>query len=140
MLSRTFDAGLLNALVNHPVIRPEMGGSGDIDLTAAVAMPRNVFLLGEHGAFTLSWSAPHTYEAHAMVLPSGRGRWALSAAADGIAYMAARGAQRIWARAHPNARNVALFLQMIGLKPCGSLPCDLGNGPVDYLIFDRSPL
>lgn len=70
------DAAHLNALVNHPSVRPTCGGDGksQLDLTPVLANKKNHVFAWDHGAFLFVWTAPQTYEVHAMILPEGRGR------------------------------------------------------------------
>lgn len=66
----------INAIVNHPDVRPWIAdGVGVIDLTAQVADTRNVLLMGEHGGMMFLWAGPGIYECHTQVLPAYRGEW-----------------------------------------------------------------
>lgn len=136
-LVRTFDAARLNALANHPAIRPTCGGDGQsfIDLTAFVADPKNHAVSWDKGAFLFGWSAPQTYEVHIMVLPEGRGRAAYRMAALGIAYMLERGMERLWARIATEARGLRHYTASAGFTPCGSDTLDIGFGPVSYDLY-----
>lgn len=129
------DAKYINGFANHPEIRPHIGGSGELDLTAITKEP-NVALFGEHGGFCLSWTAPGTYEVHTLITPEGRGAWAFDWAARSIEYMALIGAEHIWTRVHPDARHTAIFTRKMGLKPCGTLLCDLGDGEREWRLFN----
>lgn len=135
---RTTDADAINALVNDPAIRPHVGGdvAQPVDLTAHVAHPANLFLLGEHGGFGLMWSAPGTMEVHTFVRPAGHGAWALAAARDMVRMAGEHGAVRLWTRVEPNARHVAAFARRSGMRPAGQLTCDLGAGPVLYDLME----
>lgn len=138
-MRRTFDAARVNYLVNHPAVRPFIGGDPEteLDLSAAVADEQNIFLDGEHGGFACCWSAPNTYEIHTFILPEGRGAWAMEFAAWGKAYLFKHGAKHIWTRVHPDARNVKAFTLRMGLIPAGYHTIDLGVGPVTYELFER---
>lgn len=138
MIERSFDAEIINALVNHPAIRPHVGGdpSVPIDLTAAVGNTDNYFLLGDHGGFACSWTAPKTYEIHTFVRPEGRGKWAYQLARAGRDYMEAIGATHLWTRVHPDAENVKRFTLAAGFKPAGSHTVDFGIGPQIYDLYD----
>lgn len=142
MIARSFDADRINELVNHPAIRPFVGGDIEtvLDLTNAVQDDANHFLTGEHGGFACTWSAPLTYEIHTFVLPEGRGRWAFEFARAGRNYMVGIGATHLWTRVHPDAANVRRFTLAAEFKPAGTHRIDLGGGPVIYDLFDwRSP-
>lgn len=139
MMQRTFDAARVNYLVNHPSIRPHVGGDPEapLDLTAAVNDHANVFLDGDHGGFACTWSAPSVFEVHTFILPEGRGAWAAGFAALGRAAMAEMyGAKHLWTRVHPEAANVRSFTLKAGLRPAGTRTFDLGAGPVAYELYD----
>ncbi len=74
---RATDAVRVNAVLNDYRVRPWVAdeGEGDLDVSAGVADPRNVFLLGEHGGCFFIWLQPGVYEVHTAVLPAGRGAW-----------------------------------------------------------------
>lgn len=135
MIRRIDDPAIINAFANHPDIRPHIGGAGILDLTVAVTEP-NVFLFGEHGGFCLSWSAPATYEVHTMIAPEGRGTWAFEAARQSIEFMAGLGADHLWTRVHPDARHTAIFTRKMGFRPCGTGVLNLGDGPVEWRLFN----
>lgn len=66
----------INALVNHPEVRPWVApGAGEIDVSAQVLNPNNILLMGEHGCCAFLKLLPGIYEVHTQVLPSGRGAW-----------------------------------------------------------------
>jgi hypothetical protein len=136
-LSRTFDVERLNALANHPDIRPTCGGDGKsfIDLGPFLADELNHAVAWETGCFLLGWSAPHTYEVHLMVLPEGRGREAYDHAGGMIAYMQAHGAERLWARVAKAARGLRHYTWHAGFRPCGEHTLNLGFGPVSYDLY-----
>lgn len=142
MIQRSFDADRINELVNHPSIRPHIGGDPEapLDLTAAVNDSANIFLLGEHGGFAFTWSAPHVYEVHTFVLPEGRGAWAATLAKTARSAMTDMwGAKHLWTRVHPDAANVRAFTLKAGFKPAGTHAIDLGAGPVPYELYDWRP-
>lgn len=87
MIRRTMDAGFLNSVVNHPEVRPWLGGAEPIDLAPALSDPRNVALVSDHGGFFLEWREPGLYEVHTQFLPSGRGRHAFEAVWEAMRYM-----------------------------------------------------
>lgn len=138
MIERSFDAARINALVNDPTIRPYIGGdiTQPLDLTGAV-VDRNVFLLGEHGGFAVTWCAPGIYEVHTFILPGGRGLWAIRAARKGFAIMRDEyGAERIWTRVEETQANVRAFTLAVGFKPVGAMPFDLGAGNKMYQLYE----
>lgn len=136
-LSRTFDAERINALVNHPAIRPTCGGDGKsfLDFTAFLASDKNHALVWRGGCFLLGWSAPQTYEVHCAVLPEGRGRGAYAKARSMVAHMTALGAERLWARVQTNADGLRHFTAQAGFSRCGEDTIDLGFGPISYTLY-----
>jgi hypothetical protein len=141
MIERCFDAVLLNALVNDPAIRPDVGGDGEsyLDLTAVLAEDRNVLLVGTAGGFLATWTAPETYEVHTFILPHGRGPQAFALAREGQAWMQAHGATHLWTRVDRKHRHTRLFTLRAGFKPCGEQTLDLGGGPTLYDLFSWRP-
>jgi hypothetical protein len=86
---RTLDATRLNAVVNHPDVRPWLGGSGEIDLSEVIADPANITLETEHGGYILA-RHPYmhgVYEAHSQFLPEGRGEEAAKARDEGFRWL-----------------------------------------------------
>jgi hypothetical protein len=92
------DVSRLNAVVNDPSVRPFIGApeAGVLDMAPLLDDPKNLFPFGEHGGFALVWTAPHAFEVHTFILPSGRGFWARLAAYAGIEMAKAKGARLLW--------------------------------------------
>lgn len=92
MIEQTASADRINAIANHPDVRrwvsPEP--ERDLDLGMAIADPMNIALTGEHGAMLFACLQQGVYEAHTMVLPEGRGRWALSFVQDCLSWVFCR--------------------------------------------------
>lgn len=86
---RTLDASRINDLANHPQVRPFIGhpDAGPLDFTNALADPRNIALVFEHGAFLFAHLDPGRYEMHTFTLPQGRGAGVLAAAESAFRYM-----------------------------------------------------
>ena len=135
MIARIFDAIVVNGLVNHPSIRPHVGGEGYLDLSQSIGDDRNHYLIGEHGGFALIWSAPGVYEIHTFIVPGGRGRWAAGARDDMFEYMGF--AEKLWTRIEPKDRHTRLFAMRGGMKKVMTHTEDFGAGPVVYDIFVR---
>lgn len=89
MIERTTDAAAVNRILNHPVVRPWIAemAEGEVDVSATVANPNNVCLLGEFGCFVCLKYDAGIYEVHTAVVPEGRGAWARSFAEHGSRYM-----------------------------------------------------
>jgi hypothetical protein len=82
LIKRDFTAERLNAVLNHPDVRPDVAemGEGELDLTKAVENKNNVLLMGDFGGFFSVRIMPGVYEVHTQILPGGRGAWAFEAA------------------------------------------------------------
>lgn len=89
MLMRTTDATDINRIFNHPAVRPFAveNDDQDVDLSAVVANPVNVSLVGEHGAIVFLKYCEGIYEVHADALPEGRGAWMKEFTTHAIAYV-----------------------------------------------------
>ena len=76
-VARATDAAQMNALINHPDIRPWVAnmGDGELDLSATVECKSNYLIMGEHGGILFGCLLPGIYEAHTVVAPHARGRW-----------------------------------------------------------------
>jgi hypothetical protein len=123
MLDRCFDSGLINDIVNHPTVRPHIGDNGDayLDVSLLVAMPENIFLIGDHGGFALIETEPDVHEIHTFILPEGRGVWARKAAQELIDFATQNGDTRIWTKVSTDQKHVALFTRRAGLQPTGEI-------------------
>ena len=141
MLEDCRDAARINAVVNDVAVRPFVGlpEAGDIDLTEVINNPANLFPFGEHGGFALIWTAPHCYEVHTFVLPSGRGLWARWAAACGIDMARERGARMLWTRVPRfDLPHVRSFARGMGMAPTGE-SAPLAGTDYDVLAMDVVP-
>lgn len=123
MLTRCYDAAQINAVINHPEVRPHIGAPelGDLDLTEAVDRPEHWFLMGNHGGFMLSWSAPEVREVHTFILPSGRGKWAEAARRSMLNYAKYHGAKMLWTKIYEKDRHVIRFARQGGMQFTGDV-------------------
>lgn len=92
VVERSFDADRLNHILNHPLVRPDVGGVdlGNMDLSSAVFDKRNILLMGEHGCVMFLYVMDCMYEAHTQILPEGRGSWACELVKSCAEYMFTR--------------------------------------------------
>lgn len=142
MIVRSFDGDKLNAIINNPKVRPDIGGDGEsyLDLSGIVADEKNILLLGKAGGFLCTWCAPDTYEVHTFIMPEGRGPDAFALANEGRDWMEANGATHLWTRVNQDHRHTRLFTLKAGFRPCGSQVLDFGGGPTAYDLFNwRKP-
>jgi hypothetical protein len=115
VIRRTLDARRLNAVANHPDVRPWIGGTGELDLTAIVADPANFALEAEHGGWVFVRHEAGTYELHTLFLPQGRGRACLRAWREAERFMfAATDAREIVTRVPANNAGAAFAARLCG--------------------------
>jgi len=126
ILHRSFDAERVNEIVNHPEVRPLAGGDGKswIDMTRVVTDQQCYTLLGPHGGFCFTWTAPQTYEVHAFILPAGRGKAAYRLGMMCRDYMESVGTLQLWARIGRGMDHVRHLTVTCGFKRCGVLLSD----------------
>lgn len=91
-VSREYSAERINAVVNHPEVRPWVGNPdlGPLDLSPIVADHANVLLMGDGGGFVCQRQEPGIYEVHSQFVPEARGENALRCAMDGMRHMFTR--------------------------------------------------
>jgi hypothetical protein len=75
LIKRTLDPRWLNAIANHPEVRPWIGGAGELDLSSLISDPGNFALGARGGGWVFVRHEPGTYELHTLFLPEARG-WA----------------------------------------------------------------
>ena len=136
MLTRSFDVGHINGVINHPDVRPFVGapGLGELDMAPVIAMPQHWFLMGEHGGFLLEWSAPRVREWHTFVKPEGRGAWAVRLRKAAIEYAREHGARMLWTKIPPNAPHVERFARQGGMQPAGEVIETFGEPHRIYMM------
>lgn len=115
-IKREKDASRINAILNHPEVRPWVAemDRGVLDLTSAVENERNILLSGEYGACMFFKLLPGVYEVHTQTLPEGRGKWAKQFIEQALSWMFIRtDCYEVITRvpkAHAAARNMTLFV------------------------------
>lgn len=129
MLERSFDAERINAVVNHPEVRPYVGGADldELDVTPLVNAPEHWFLMDEHGGFMLAWSAPGVREVHTFVTPEGRGQWAADRRAEMLDYARANGTKTLWTKIPEGLPHVERFARQGGMRPTKDVLETLGK-------------
>lgn len=137
ILTRTFDAERVNAVINDPSVRPFVGDPdlGELDVSDAVGCEQNLALMGAHGGFFLTWSCPRVYEVHTFITKGGRGEWARKAAAETIAYAKRCGATHLWTKISPDQPNVEAFAVEMGMRDTLQSVLTLGK---PYSVFEMA--
>lgn len=121
LLSLSRDSEAINAVVNHPAVRPFVGpvDLGPVDLSPLVDRPENLFPFSEFGGFMFGWTAPATREVHTFFLPEGRGEWAKAARSEAIEIAREAGTKVLWTRVPLDAPHVEHFARGGGMLPTG---------------------
>lgn len=88
-MHRIFNPDILNDVINHPEIFPfvTVENMESVDMSVFFDSPDNICLMSEGGGFVCAYVDEGIYEIHSLFLPRYRGRYALKAAQEGIAYM-----------------------------------------------------
>lgn len=86
-VSRTLCGDDLTRVANDPSVRPWLLGDGPLDLSAAVADPRNIALSSKDGGWVLMSCGNGTYDVHSMFLPSVRGAEVAKALDEALQYV-----------------------------------------------------
>lgn len=125
---REWNASGVNAILNHPRVRPWVAdmAEGQLNISAAVDNTDNILLMGEHGAVFFICIMPGTYECHTQILPEGRGEWAHKLAVAVLDWMFTRSnAWEITTRiptGHIGAlaltRSVGFQYEFTSMEPC----------------------
>lgn len=87
-VARTFDAALINRVLNHPEVFPWVAAPGieRFDFSEVAKDPANYVLVNEYGGFVFVPKGEGRYEVHTQFIPEGR-RGALRAAREAAAFM-----------------------------------------------------
>ncbi len=119
MIARTHDAAFLNAVANHPDVRPWLGGEGEADLSPLITNPENVTLVAPNGGFVLVKIAPGIYDTHSLFLPTGRHR-TIEAMREAAAWMFEReGATELVTTVPCPNRAASALARLAGFQPIG---------------------
>jgi hypothetical protein len=110
--NRSHDPAKLNALLNHPRIRPNMGGEGELDGTPLLG----IFYLSDHGGMLFHESDPGLWEGHYLFTARAPYDLALGMVR---AFMLEARPRMLWGRVPVANRAARLFSRKIGLTSLG---------------------
>lgn len=134
-LGRTFDAAFLNGVINHPEVRPWVGGEAAINVAEIIANPSNVALVNDFGGFILIQHTPGSYEVHSQFLPEGRGRRSRDAMRDGLDYMFTRtNCEQVITQVPDNNRAAAGLARLAGFRELFRRE-GAARGPTSYMCL-----
>lgn len=122
MIAETWDYTRIAEVANHPAIQPWVGG-GSLCFLDAVNDRNNIFLFGEHGGFVFRNVNGRIFDAHSMVLPKGRGSWAMQAADAALNWIFGRtNAQEITMSVPHGNIAVRALVKRLGAEKRGTIP------------------
>lgn len=118
MIHREYDARVINEIINHPEVRPWLGGFGTLDLSPGLADTRNVLLMaGETGGLFFHWQEPGIYEVHTQFLPENRGLAAFGAAREAVDWMFSHTDMcELWTKCPESNRGAKVLTTTLGGK------------------------
>ena len=140
MIERQVSAARVNEIVNDPSIYPWVCGplTDPLDLSDPIETGKYIALIGEHGGF-LFWNvAPGIFDAHSVVLPDGRGAWAIKAALKSLRWMfREEGAVEVMMAAPKGNLAVLSLIRVLKAKFLGTVEGGWWHGgkPVDADIY-----
>jgi hypothetical protein len=108
---------MISNLLNHPDIRPFMGGEGVLD---AELLPPHVYLGDHRGGMLFIENMPNVYEGHYLFTRATRLREKIEIASSMIVKMLLEHeAELIWGQVPIANRKARWFTRQIGLSPLG---------------------
>lgn len=129
------DVAAVAELLNDPLIRPTIGGEGELDPTSLIADSRNVCLFNEAGGALFAWRGPGIYEGHSFF--RARGRDALKMGATMLGIMFEGGARMIWGATPPENRPARWFNRQLGFRSMGLIATP--EGERELFVMENDP-
>lgn len=113
---------LLDAIVNHPDVRPTIeNGSERIDSSTVLDDPDNVVYANENGAVLFIRERPGVYRGHIGMLANGRGKLALAFGRECLDDLFTRfDASLVVASVPLRLRHARLLCRMLGFRSTGA--------------------
>lgn len=125
IIRRETDAALVNAIANHPEVKPTFGyNQGPTDLAPLFDHPDAYAVLsdGTGAAGIFEWSAPGVWQGHSIFLPESRGEYGIAVARAMCRWIFDNlSARLIWGMTPLDHRAAALFNRMVGFRPEGEM-------------------
>lgn len=135
MSSRDFercrDLAELNRLLNHPVIRPHMGGEGELD--GKLLLDIGIFYLSDDGGMLFHESDPGLWEGHYLFTRRAPYNLALGMV---CAFVLEAQPRLLWGRVPVANRAARLFTRKIGLTSLGIRQRPF---PAEIFVWGRLP-
>lgn len=115
-LATAGDIPAVNELLNHPSVRPTIGGEGVLDASKLINDARNRIFFDERGGSGFAWRGPGIYEGHSFFLVRGRG--ALTAGQECLALLNYR---MVWGLTPEGNRPARWFNRKLGFDSLGMM-------------------
>jgi hypothetical protein len=121
---RTFSTKLVNAIINHPDIRPTIqGGDYYLDSREVVEDPDNIVFICSYGVILFLSQGGGVYDGHIAFVKAGRGKVALQAAKRALDDLyAARAVSKVTAAVPLQLRAARLLCRLLGFVAVGQDP------------------
>lgn len=119
-MKRVWDAAAFNRIANDADVRPWLGGTGAMVLSAVVENPDNYCLMTDKqdGGYILTKLAAGLYSVHTLALPSARGRPMLRLMREGFrAMFTATDCLEVWTFLPDGADNAEAWARLAGFRP-----------------------
>lgn len=126
----------INAVTNHPLVRPFLGGDGEsyVDMTAVVTHDR-VITCDFGDGYLVFHNLGHCWEVHTAFKPEAHGYRAYNCAREAIGYMYTNhNMQKLKAKPPVHDKRTARFCRLLGFERCGSARIG-GDIPYDANVF-----
>lgn len=131
---RSMTATFLNSVANTPDVRRWLGGTGAIDMTPALADPRNIAVECASGGFVALQLGEGRYEIHSLFLPDKAACEAIALMRQGLDYLfAATEARELVTKVPVKNRAAAGLARLAGFAKLFDLPIKW-DGDGDQLV------
>lgn len=119
---RTFSRSLVDAVINHPDVRPTMeAGIHILRSVDVLSDTRNVVYACEHGVAVCIWERSGVYKVHIGLLKGGRGKVGLAFAKECVDDLFKRFGASVLHTAIPlQLRAARLFCRLLGFRSTGN--------------------
>lgn len=131
------DVPAIAELLNDPLIRPSIGGEGELDPTDLIADRNNVCLFDDRGGAMFVWRGPGIYEGHSFFRV--RGRDAIRLGTTLVHSMIDLfGAGMIWGATPLDNRSARWFNRQLGFQSLGEIDRP-ESGRCELFVLESDP-
>lgn len=116
MISQTCNMDMVNSILSHPDIWPEIAPEGVEPFDVAYMPDVLYFLMNEADGVVIFHPFRDAVKIHPNILPKRRGKFAYQAVDEAINEMFARGFDTIYAEIDPKLKHVVSFAKRLGFR------------------------